>query len=145
MLSFQVVAVVSKGDVCGDPEQMIQENETHDGQSEEFDDLSETTVESCRDDDSCADFDVANCGSDLYSVEQINAFLDETKGKKVEIGKFFPDLDKFVLSVMKVRQECSLEVLSQQKRFRLKKYLTAIRQGAKPVRAKRRAVKCRLK
>lgn len=137
--------VVSNGDVCGDPGKMIQENETHDGQSEEFDDLSETTVESCRDDDSCADFDVANCGSDLYSVEQINAFLDETKGKKVEIGKFFPDLDKFVLSVMKVRQECSLEVLSQQKRFRLKKYLTAIRQGAKPVRAKRRAVKCRLK
>ncbi len=40
---------------------------------------------------------------EVYSVEQINAFLDETKGKKVEIGNFFPDLDTFVLSAMKVR------------------------------------------
>ncbi len=88
---------------------------------------------------------MANCGSDLYSPEQINVFLDETKGRKVEIGNFFPDLDKLVLSVMKARQECSLEVLTQQKWFRLKKYLTAIRQGVKPVRTKRRAVKSKLK
>lgn len=134
--------VVGKGDVCGDS---VQDNEMLDGQSEEMDELSEATVESCRDDDSCTDFDVTNCGRDLYSVEQINAFLDETKGKKVEIGKFFPDLDKFVLSVMKIRQECSLEVLSQQKRFRLKKYITAIRQGVKPVRPKRRTAKGKLK
>lgn len=130
-------------DVCGGG--LVQENETHDEQSEEMDDVSEATVESWRDDDSCVDFDVANCGGDLYTVEQINAFLDETKGKSVEIGKFFPDLDKFVSSVMNARQECSLEVLSQQKRFRLKKYITTIRQGVKPGRAKRRAVKCKRK
>ena len=133
---------VGKSDVCGG---LVQDNETNDGQSEEMDDMSEATLESCRDDDSCADFDVANCGSDLYAVEQINAFLDETKGKSVDIGKFFPDLDKFVLSVMNVRQECSLEVLSQQKRFRLKKYITTIRHGVKSGRAKRRAVRGKLK
>jgi len=132
-----------KSDVCVGVVGQVQENETHEGQSEEMDDSSEATVESCRDDESLADVDVVNCGSDLYSVEQINAFLDETKGKSVEIGKFFPDGDKFVVSVMKARQECSLEVLSQQKRFRLKKYITTIRQGGvKPGRAvKRRAAK----
>ncbi|XP_048013519.1 uncharacterized protein LOC125246587 [Megalobrama amblycephala] len=77
---------VGKSDVCVG---LVQENETNDGQDEEIDNLSEATVESCRDDDSCVDFEVANCGSDLYTVEQINAFLDETKGKSVEIGKFF--------------------------------------------------------
>lgn len=139
---FPSCSDVGKSDVCVG---LVQENETHDGQNEEMDDLSKATVESCRDDDSCVDFEVANCGSDLYTVEQINAFLDETKGKSVEIGKFFPNVDKFVLSVMKARQECSLEALSQQKRFRLKKYLTTIRQGVKPVRVKRRAVKSKLK
>ncbi len=79
--------VVGKGEVCGDP---VQDKEVHDEQSEDMDDLSEETEESCRDDDSCADFDVVNCGSDLYSPEQINVFLDETKGRKVEIGKIFP-------------------------------------------------------
>ncbi len=42
-----------------------------DGQSEEMDDLSEATVESCRDDDSCADLDVTNCGSDLYWLSKL--------------------------------------------------------------------------
>ncbi len=37
---------------------------------------------------------------DLYTVDDINRFLDETKGKvRVEVGTFFPDLEKFVASV----------------------------------------------
>ncbi len=39
----------------------------------------------------------------------------------VEVGDFFPDLEKFVASVVWVRKTSSFEELSQQKRFRFKK------------------------
>ncbi len=65
---------------------------------------------------------------DLYSVAQINVFLDETKGKKVEVSDFFPDLDKFIASVMWARRHSSHEDLSQHKHFKLKKHITSIRQ-----------------
>ncbi len=42
---------------------------------------------------------------------------------------FFPDIEKFVSSVMVVRRTSNYDELSQQKRFRLKKHLTAIRSG----------------
>lgn len=64
---------------------------------------------------------------DLYTVGQINAFLDETKGKSIEVSEFFPDLEKFISSVMWARKHCSNDELSEQKRFRLKKHLTEIR------------------
>lgn len=62
----------------------------------------------------------------LYTVEQINSFLDETKGKSgVEISDFFPDIDKFVASVMRARKVSSYEEFSQQK------HITSVRQGKK--------------
>ncbi len=60
------------------------------------------------------DIDVGMTG-EFYSVEQINYFLDETKGKSVQIEEVFPDLDKFDVSVMKVRKECSVEVVTAKK------------------------------
>ncbi len=67
---------------------------------------------------------------DLYPLEQINSFLDKTKGKAgVEIRDYFPDAEKFIASVMWFRKESSYDELSQQKRFRLKKYLTVVRSG----------------
>lgn len=67
---------------------------------------------------------------DMYTLEQINSFLDETKGKTgVEVSDFFPDLEKFIASVVWARKTYSVEELSQQKRFRLKKHITVIRQG----------------
>lgn len=36
----------------------------------------------------------------LYSLEEINSFLDETYGKQININDFFSDVDKFVQSVM---------------------------------------------
>lgn len=45
---------------------------------------------------------------DLYSVEQISSFLDQTKGKAgVEISDFFPDTEKFIASVMWARKVSS--------------------------------------
>ncbi|KAJ8377121.1 hypothetical protein SKAU_G00077010 [Synaphobranchus kaupii] len=63
----------------------------------------------------------------LYSFEQINKFLDETKGRGVTLDDFFPDLDKFVASALSVQRRVGFDALSKQKRFRLKKYVTAIR------------------
>ncbi|KAL6484118.1 hypothetical protein MHYP_G00061630 [Metynnis hypsauchen] len=40
----------------------------------------------------------------LYSVQEINAFLDETFGKVVEMTDFFPDVERFVASVAKIRK-----------------------------------------
>ena len=50
----------------------------------------------------------------LYSLDEINTFLDATKGKTVNVSNFFPDGETFVRS-------------STPKRFRLKKLCTAVR------------------
>ncbi len=81
-----------------------------------------------QDDDQWSDF-ARGTKKDMYTVEQINSFLDETKGKAgVGVGDFFPDIDKFISSVW-ARKVSSLEELSQQKQFRLKKCITVLRQG----------------
>lgn len=67
--------------------------------------------------------------NDLYTVDQINAYLDETKGKTVPLEQYFPDLNKFMMSVMKARKTVGYDVLSKQKHFRLKKRLTARQLG----------------
>lgn len=96
---------------------------------EEMDNLSQCTDDGMRDSEEWLD---KMDEKDLYTVEQINSFLDATKGKSgVEISDFFPDIDKFVVSVMKARKVSSYEELSQQKRFRLKKHITSVRQGKK--------------
>ncbi len=95
---------------------------------EEMDVLSQCTDDGRRDDDQWSDFS-RGTDKDMYSVEQINYLLDETKGKAgVEVGDFFfPDIDWFISSVTWARKVSSLEELSQQKRFRLKKYITVLR------------------
>jgi len=99
---------------------------------EEMDGLSQSTEDGVRD-EQWAEMERAR-ESDLYTVDQINSFLDETKGKAgVEIVDFFPDLEKFVSSVAWARKMTSCTELSQQKRFRLKKYITSARQKLKLV------------
>ena len=97
-------------------------------EEEEEDRLSEIS------DAGCSQFG----GDVLYTVDQINAFLDETKGRSVEVRDFFPDLEKFVCSVLRVQKNVGYDVLSRQKRFRLKKLVTAVRK-AKSVKAGSRA------
>ncbi len=104
--------------------------------AEEMDVLSQCTDDGTRDDDQWSDF-ARGTEKDMYTVEQINSFLDETKGKAgVGVGDFFPDIDKFISSVMWARKVSSLEELSQQKRFRLNKYITVLRQGKKTGKAR---------
>jgi len=95
---------------------------------DEMEDLSQCSNDGMKNDEQWSE-DV----KDMYTVEQINSFLDETKGKSgVEIEDYFPDIKKFISSVMWARKMSNYDELSQQKRFRLKKHLTTLRVGKKP-------------
>lgn len=63
----------------------------------------------------------------LYTLDEINGFLDETFGKQVNIKEFFPDVGKFERSVAVLQKTVNLDQLSEKKRFRLKKHVTVIR------------------
>lgn len=110
------------------------------GLADELDSLSQQTDDSIKDDEQWSDFMEmeGEQEKDLYSVEEINSFLDKAKGKAgVEVHKFFPDLDKFVSSVMWARKVSSYKELSQQKRFRLKKHINVIRQAGRSTQKER--------
>lgn len=60
----------------------------------------------------------------LYSLQQINHFLDTTKGlRKPRIDSFFPDVKLFLLSGSLAMKKASLDELDKPKRYRLKKLL----------------------
>lgn len=83
-----------------------------------------------------------------YSLQQINDFLDETFGKRVDVKKFFPDVDGFIASVLKLQKTVSLDALDLKKRYRLKNMISKIRKvkGKLPVKTrgkgKRIIIKC---
>ena len=64
---------------------------------------------------------------DLYKLEEINNFLDETFGKTVKVLDHFPDANKFVESVLAIQKGVGVESLDLKKRYRLKKHLTTLR------------------
>lgn len=110
---------------CVSEENMVDETES----------LSQYTDDGMRDDEQWSE--MSEMAKDLYPLEQINSFLDKTKGKAgVEIKDYFPDIEKFIASVMWFRKESSYDELSQQKRFRLKKYLTVVRSGKRTGKAR---------
>ncbi len=94
----------------------------------------EVEEEGMRDDDMLSD--ISEVGSqkmeDMYSLDEINDFLDTTFGKVVEVEDFFPDVEKFIFSVKVLQRAVSYDVLSKQKRFRLKKIVTKLRKNKGP-------------
>lgn len=105
---------------------------------EELSDDTESQVSMCENDGSSqglafnasqVDFSGGFNKDSLYNLEQINSFLDETYGKQININDFFPDIDKFVQSVMFYQRTVGVDELSEKKRFRLKKHLTTIRKS----------------
>lgn len=117
---------------CGE---QVEEEVGEDG-DDDLEVFSQCTDEGSRDDEQWLDgLDVAK---DLYTVDEINRFLDETKGKvRVEVGTFFPDLEKFVASVAWIKKNSSYKEVSQQKRFRLKKHITVVKQKVSKARSTR--------
>ncbi len=80
--------------------------------------------------------DISQVGCDqVYSLEEIHVFLDETFGK-VAVRNFFSDVKKFESSVLYWQRKEGEENLSKRKRFRLKKILTKLRKGKTPVKRK---------
>lgn len=64
----------------------------------------------------------------MYSVQQINHFLDTTKGlRKPKIETYFPDLKMFLLSGTMAMRKASFDELDKPKRYRLKKLLSNVR------------------
>ncbi len=90
--------------------------------------------EGMRDDDMLSDISAVGSQKmeDMYSLDEINDFLDTTFGKVVEVEDFFPDVEKFIFSVKVLQRAVSYDVLSKQKRFRLKKIVTKLRKNKGP-------------
>lgn len=119
--------------VC-EVDDVAQAEDLEDNMADEMDGFSQ-----CTDDGEDEQWSEALEGTDqdLYTVEQMNAFLDKTKGKAgVDVTNFFPDIDKFIASVLWARKASNYDDLSQQKRFRLKKHITALRRGKKTGKAR---------
>lgn len=73
--------------------------------------------------------DMVLCHGDphVYSLHEINDFLDVTYGRHTaQVRVFFPNIDKFIQSVIRIRKRVAYEGLTKQKRFRLKKLLTKL-------------------
>lgn len=68
---------------------------------------------------------------DLYILEEINGFLDETFGKSVKVSEFFPDSEKFIKSVLTLQKVVGVDLLDDKKRFRLRKHMTSLRKAIK--------------
>lgn len=81
--------------------------------------------------------------SSLYTLEEINGFLDEMFGKQVNIKEFFPDVDKFERSVAFLQKTMNLDQLSETKLFRLKKHITVIRKSRRVDKKKRLKASCK--
>lgn len=99
--------------------------------SEVFNSVEVRTGSEMGDDDNVSE--ISDIGSqimeDTYTLQEINDFLDATFGKTVEVKDFFPDIRKFIVSVTLLQRNVSHEVLSKQKRFRLRKILTKLRKS----------------
>ena len=64
-----------------------------------------------------------------YTLRELTRFLNETNGKKVNLEAFFSVPRKFVRSVQLVMKNEGHGVLSPRKEFRLRKWVTTVRNG----------------
>ncbi|KAL1268630.1 hypothetical protein QQF64_033993 [Cirrhinus molitorella] len=76
-------------------------------QAESFEEsmVDDTDVLSVCTDDGLGDDERKETEKDLYTVAEINSFLDKTKGKVgVEVSNYIPDTEKCIASVMRARK-----------------------------------------
>ena len=83
--------------------------------------------------------------SDLYTLEDVNDFLDKTYNKRAKIADFFSDKEKFIRSVGALQRVAGLDVLDEKKRARLRKLITALRRPAGSPKSRRVIKKLRIK
>ncbi len=87
--------------------------------------------ESCnaKDDDTLSE--MSDMGSqiagEVYTLQEINDFLDTTFCKTVDVRDFFPDTEKLVSSVLLFQRTVSYDNLYKKNIFLLKKMVTKLR------------------
>ena len=81
--------------------------------------------------------EVLNRRTDLYSLEQINEFLDETFNKSVKVKDYFADTGKFIKTVSILKRLVSNDLLDDKKRYRLNKHLAVLRKAQRGKTGKR--------
>ena len=69
--------------------------------------------------------------TDVYSLEEMNGFLDATFKRSVKVTDYFSDTEKFIRSVNVLKNRVGFDLLDEKKRFRLKKHITTLRKAAK--------------
>lgn len=57
----------------------------------------------------------SNRNTDLYSLEDINQFLDETFKKSLKVSDYFKDTDKFVRFVDTLKRLVGFDLLDEKK------------------------------
>ena len=70
-----------------------------------------------------------NSSADLYTLKEINDFLDNTYGQSVKINDHFPDTEKFIKSAVVLQKIVGFNELDEKKRWRLRKHLANLRRG----------------
>ena len=99
---------------------------------EEYDESDESEPESENESESKMTKD-----NTLYSLHEINNFLDETFGKSIKVQNFFPDIGKFIRSVNEHQRTVGTDQLDERRRFRLRKFVTSLKKVEKMSPARR--------
>ncbi len=74
-------------------------------------------------------FDETNRSKDLYLLEEIHNFLDETFGQSVKVDDYFADTETNIRSVVLLQKMVSFDLLDDRKRYRLRKHVTALKRS----------------
>ena len=58
----------------------------------------------------------------IYTLEELNSFLDETFGRAIKADEYFEDSDTFIRSVAVLKRQVGFNQLDERKRYCLKKH-----------------------
>ena len=100
-------------------------------QAADSNEVTEMDTDGEGDSDCVSVADSLSQNAEIYSLEEIHVFLEESFGKAVEVRDFFPDTNKFLHTVSTLQKVVGLDLLDENKRYRLRKHVTAMKKGTK--------------
>ena len=108
--------------ISNEGQSMLNSQASCEGEDMEYDSESDTVS-------SIGEASIRN--TDLYSLEEINQFLDVKFKKSVRLNDYFSETDKFIRSVDVLKRLVGFDL------FRLKKHITILRKAKKGKTAKK--------
>ena len=75
--------------------------------------------------------DSVSQNTDLYSLKEVNDFLDDSFGRSVEISEYFPDIKKFIQTVSTLQKVVGTDLLDEKRCYLLSKHVTVLKKGLK--------------